>query len=305
MHMKKSLKVLSLAVLAVGGLGVAPAMAQNPNFTPGDLIMGFRATGGIGSTSTILADLGDTATVYRDATGSITNILNLGTVLSNTFGTGAGNAIEWYERTDLLFGLAGTWSNSNPPSSLQNGDPESTLYISKSRTAVGANEFLKNSTINAPSLGNTSAAANAMISMQQVLETQYSNGTEVIPTSLANTWDEYNPMTGATQNTAWGGAFTGGIQQAFSVGNRGTYSVGIAEGALDLYRVSLAENGDVPGGYVSSTANRAGEFQGTIVIAQSGAVSFNAASVPEPTSAMLLGITGLVGVIARRRRSIA
>ena len=264
--------------------------------------MGFRATGGTGSGSTILANLGDTANMFRDATVSLTNIVNLGSLLDATYGIGAGNAIAWYERTDLLFGLAGTWSNGNPPSTLRNLDPESTLYISKSRVTVG-NEALKNSTINTPSAGNTSAAANAMVGLQQVLETQFATGTAVIPTSTANTWEDFNPMTGTTQNTAWSGAFTGGVQQAFSVGSRGTYSIGTAEGALDLFRVSLADNGEVAGGYNSSTAVRVGEFQGTVIIDQSGNVGFNV--VPEPSSALLVGLTGLVGGLVRRRRSIA
>ena len=304
--MNQKTTYMALAVAVAGVITGASAQAQNPNFTPGDLILGFRATGGVGSSTVIEAALGNTATVFRDATTNLVNIVNIGTLLDNTYGIGAGNAIAWFERTDLLFGAAGVWSNSNPVSELQNGDPEQTIYATKARALVGGNEFAKNSTFTTISSGtNLTAAANNMVGMNQAVETTSSTAVTAFATSQANTWEDFNPMSGSTQQAAFGGAISGGVQQFFKVGDYGTYQVGIAEGALDLYRAGVANN-TLSGQYTSTALTRAGEFQGTIVIDNTGSVSFNVttAPVPEPTSAVLLG-SGLLGLIVRRRRSVA
>jgi len=80
------MKYLALTTLFVTGLAVAPAGAQNPNFALGDLLMGFQLRSGVGSDQTILVNLGDTATVFRDASSiNLINIANIGGQLYVTY----------------------------------------------------------------------------------------------------------------------------------------------------------------------------------------------------------------------------
>src|SRR5688572_10659398 len=153
--MKNLTKHLTLVALALSGLGVAPAVAQNANFANGDLILGFQSKGGTGADQTVLINLGNTATRFRNANTTNTNLfnfVNINSILDSTFGLGGGNTVPWYENTNLLFGAVGVWGNV-AEGNLQNQDPEQTIYVSKSRTsnALGlANESDKNSTLNTP-----------------------------------------------------------------------------------------------------------------------------------------------------------
>lgn len=300
--MTKASKALALAILAISGLAITPAIAQNPAFTPGDLLMGFQLRSGTGSDQTVLVDLGDTATLFRDGMGYNLNIANIGSLLNNTFGIGAGNALQWYDNPNLYFGLIATWDNANPSLNLQNGDPERTIYVSKSRLAGGV-EFVKNSTIaNVSSDGAMATASNNIVSLQQVLETGSLNGSVAIPTATANTWENYNAFSGANQSTAFG-AFTGGIQQGFLTGAYGTTfggGIGAVEGALDLYRFQPVN--DIAGQFNAGGAVRVGEFLGTVTINQTGQVSAVLTPVPEPTTAILGGF-GMLALFGRRRRA--
>lgn len=296
--MKHLTKLVPLAAAIATGMAVAPAQAQNPDYTPGDLVMGFQLRSGTGSDQTVLVRLPDTASVFRDGIGIQLNIVNVGTLLDSTFGLGAGNALPWYENPSLFFGLVGTWSNANPSTTLQNGDPERTLYVSKPRTSAGT-EGLANSTIaNVTSNTNMTTAANNIVALQQTLETGSLTGTLVKPTADANTWENFNPFSGANQGSAFA-AFTGGIQQAFGTGSYGAFSFGSVEGALDVYRFQAAN--DIPGQFGEAGALRTGSYEATVTIDNTGSISAILTPVPEPTTAILGGL-GLLGLLMRRRR---
>lgn len=296
--MTKNSRTLALAALAAGGIAVAPASAQNPTFDPGDLVMGFQLRSGTGSDQTVLVRLPDTATFFRDTGGISLNIVNVGALLDSTFGIGAGNALNWYENPALYFGLVGSWSNLTP-TSLDNGDPERTLYVSKSRTAVGTEGLASSTIANVSSNTNMANGANAIGTLQATLETGSLTGTLVKPTADANTWENFNPFTGANQAAAFGGAFTGGIQQPFAAGSFGTFSFGTVEGALDLYRFQAAN--DLPGQFGEGDPIRTGSFEATVTIDNTGSISAILTPVPEPSAAILGGL-GMLGLLSRRRR---
>jgi hypothetical protein len=302
--MTKTSKALALAALALGGIAVAPASAQNPNFTPGDLVMGFqlRVAGGTGSDQTVLIRLPDTANFFRDTGGIQLNIVNIGALLDSTFGIGAGNALNWYENPELYFGLVGTWS-STAPSALQNLDPQQTMYISKSRTAVGTEGLASSTIANVASNTLMGTASGQIVALQQTLETGSVSGTLVKPVADANTWENFNAFSGANQSTAFG-AFTGGIQQKFGAGSFGTFSYGAVEGALDLYRFQAANdiNDGVNDQFGFGAPNRTGSYEATVTIDSTGNVSAILTPVPEPSAAILGGL-GMLGLLGRRRRA--
>jgi len=114
----------SLACLSIGLSSVA--LATPPAFSAGDLLMGFRATGGTGASNSYVVNLGPAST-YRDATSAITvNISDIKTDLDTVYGA-------WYTRTDVLWGIACSPSNT----AVVNTDPVSTVYLSKLQNTAG------------------------------------------------------------------------------------------------------------------------------------------------------------------------
>jgi hypothetical protein len=277
----------ALAAFAVAGTTTSKAATYNI----GDLLIGFVATGGTGADTTLIANLGVTTT-YRDQTTDSINFINIGTQLANTFNTPGGAA--WYDRTDLYVSLLGVRSSSNTSSSIVNGDPARTLYASQPRTAVGT-EGTSNSSI--PTItgdGAYTSVAVAMLAVSNRFKTSATDSALTMPDSLANTIDEF---TGG--NVSYG-AYQSRVDQAFTATTWGTIGLaGTVEAALDLYR-NQARN-DIAGQTGFGEPVGPGTFEGTFTINQSGQVSFLAA-VPEPGSALMLGLAG-IGSLLRRRRA--
>lgn len=295
-------KFIALATAVASVIAGASAQAQNANFANGDLILGFQAKAGTGSDTNVLVNLGNTATVFRNASTNnlnLDNIVNVNAILTATFGA------NWWDNTNLLFGAAGVWSNVIE-ATLQNGDPEQSIYMSKARTANAfgfANEDVKNSTLNTPNASSHTGASNNIMALNGAFETQPTASQVAILNTVANTWEDYNVTSGGfVQSTAFT-AYTGGIQQRFGAGSYGTFAThGAVEGALDLYRAQ-GQN-DVSGQFDEGGALRVPQFQGILTIDNAGNVDFITSAVPEPSSALLLGAASLIGLAIRRRRTV-
>ena len=225
------------------------ANAQTPAYTNGDLLLGFRATGGMGSTQTYLVNIGQAST-YRDATGPITlnSIGNIGTDLAATYGA------NWFDRSDLFWGIAGGITPAVA------SDNNNTLYATREQTPFGSPTTpwdrrsnsqqsstntqiagLKNSFVS----GNYSVTANSSIS-------------SIIPTSDANSWEDFND--GILSFGAW----NGGIEGTFANSSEGT--------ALELHRMAS-----------SSTPGLPGTHEGTFTINDSGVITFTPAASNQAT----------------------
>ena len=302
--MNQKSKFIALATAVASVIAGASAQAQNPNFANGDLILGFQSKAGTGSDTNVMVNLGNTATVFRNAnTNSINldNIVNVNAILTSTFGAG------WFDNTNILWGAAGVWGNVNE-GNLQNGDPEQSIYMTKSRTAIGANEEIANSTVTTPSASNQTAASNNIIALNNTFESQAGSPSQfsLLNSSSSNDWESFNVTNGAFSQSNAFTAFVGGTQQRFGAGSYGTSnatgSPEAIEGALDLYR-SQGQN-NVSGQFAEGDTLRVGRFQGILTIDNAGNVDFLTTVVPEPSSALLLGAASIIGLGIRRRRTV-
>ena len=288
--------ILSTAVLAAAGvaLSASSAMAQNLNYAPGDIVLFFQQFGG---SNTVALNVG-AATTFRDTTSNILNIANIGAQLSNgTTGFGA----SWYDSTSLWWGAAGVFNNSTSSSTVTNGDPGRTLYVSRNRNLVGTEGTASSTPWSVGSNTDMTTVANGIIGQNNRMETQSVTAILVEPTSTSNI-DQQNLFNiSGTPTNSFSVLASGGVQGDFGAGSFGSFGGLTAEGALDLYRI-LAVN---PSGTVETGTVRAGQFQGTFVIEQDGDVSYivtDVVPVPEPAT-MVAGLAlGAVATLTRRRR---
>ena len=309
-HMSKKPQLRrTLAAMAVPTLFAAlPAGAANSFYAPGDLVLYFQKEG---STNTIYANLGNAANLYRGATSGIggndhtltrTNILNLNTTLTSAFGAG------WASDTGIFAGLAGVYSNSTG-TTLTNGDPGRTLYVSAARSSmntagIGVADSTSYDMILA---GNTAltTAANGIIQQNNAFENNYDALVTISLTDVSQI-DNQNPVSGGLQGNAFNNTFGGGVQQKGTAGDLGAVDgVGNIEFALDLYRIlgRSSEGTAVGQTFVAGQVDgplRQGTFEGTVVISSTGGVSY---LVPEPSSLLMSGLAAGALVLRRRRNA--
>jgi hypothetical protein len=293
-HIKTMIKnILSTAVLAAAGvaLSASSAMAQNLNYAPGDIVLFFQQFGG---TNTVALNVG-AATTFRDTTSNILNIANIGSQLSNGT-TGFGSS--WYDLTNLWWGAAGVFNNSTSTTTVTNGDPGRTLYVSRDRNAVGTAGTASSTPWSVGSNTDMTTAANGIIAQNNRMETQSLTTTLVEVTGTSNIDQQHLFNIGGTPTSSFSVLASGGVQGDFGAGSFGTLGGVTAEGALDLYRIHAVS----PAGTVEAGTNRLGQFQGTFVIEQDGDLSYIVTPVPEPAT-MVAGLAlGAVATLTRRRR---
>lgn len=269
-----------LTMLVMAGISAVafPANAAT-TYAPGDLLLGFRATGGTGSTSSLVVNLGP-ATALRDNTGS-TALIDISAALTATYGAG------WENRTDLSFGFAGVFSSATIGSTVTNGDPRQAVYLSADNT-TGAIGVQGSSSVTLAGSGAMTTFASAVASygasFQAFGGATFNGGlAAALDTATANTWED----------------FTSGSSDFSTGSNTVEGTVGTAQGRiLDLYRILGVTTGANPPGPL-----RTGTWEGTISLGTDGVVSFDAtvAAVPEPSRALLAGF-GLMSLMLRRRR---
>jgi hypothetical protein len=292
--LKTAFNKAALAALALIGFAAAPAGAQNnPNYAPGDILLFFQQFGG---TQTVMVNLG-AATTYRDATANIMNIVNIGSTLSGTVGSGgAGYGATWYDDPTIFWGLAGVRSNSTSGTTVTDGDPGRTLYVSRERASLGTEGVVGATPWTVGTDGAMTTAANSIIQQVNRMETASVTTTLIEGTASSNIDGQnlFNIL--GTPTSSYGTFTSGGVQGDFGPGLLGTFGGVAAEAGLDLFRLLAVS----PAGTVEPGTLRTGQYQGTFVIEQDGDVSY-IAPVPEPSTFALLAGSAIFGLIRRRR----
>ena len=290
--LKTAFNKAALAALALIGFAAAPAGAQNPNYAPGDILLFFQQFGG---TQTVMVNLG-AATTYRDATANLLNIVNISGALTGATPGGAAFGATWYDDPTLFWGLAGVFNNSTSSTTVTNGDPGRTLYVSRNRNLVGTEGTASSTPWSVGSNSDMTTVANGIIGQNNRMETQSVTAILVEPTSTSNI-DQQNLFNiSGTPTNSFSVLASGGVQGAFGPGSLGTFGGVAAEAGLDLYRILAVS----PTGTVEPGTLRTGQYQGTFVIEQDGDVSY-IAPVPEPSTFALLAGSAIFGLIRRRR----
>lgn len=263
-----------LTMLVVAGISVAALPANAATFVAGDLLLGFRATGGTGSTSNLVVNLGQADTVYRDATSGIANVADLGAILTSTYGS------DWATRSDLSWGIVGVRDASGIGAAVVDGDPKRTSYISAAQTTYSPGTQ-QSSAWNVPGSTGRGDIATAINDLQVAYAAASGTSLAVLDGTAANSWTDQI----VTDNN-----FKVGASIEASSAN------GIDATGLDLYRILNTTTGASPTGTVG-----VGSYEGTFTISSSGVVGFSVGAVPEPSRALLAGL-GLGGLLLRRRR---
>lgn len=289
------IKTKIIALLALAGLGLAGTSAKAATVSyatnTGDLLLGFRATGGQGATQTYLVNLG-AASAYRDyaagdpVTSFIVNTTAIGTgptFDSNIIGNiGADLAAvfgaNWYERADVLWSVAAA---TQQITGTINGDPLKTIYASKAEQTFGTVETAW-SRDSATAQGTPNSKIQTMgLAYNGDTSTANSNYGVIYNHSDINSYEDFQPGGSSSTATAAYSFFAGGVE--------GNFGGGSANAALDLFRMQ--------------TGTGLGTYEGSFTITDSGQLSFGVAAVaPEPSRALLVAM-GACGLVLRRRRS--
>jgi MYXO-CTERM domain-containing protein len=268
-----------LTMLVVAGISIAAIPAKAASFVAGDVLLGFQASGGTGSTTNVIVDLGPATALRDDFTNgtSVASLASIGAVLTSTYGS------NWATRSDLSWGAVANRIADGIGSSVVNGDPKGANYVTIAQSITNPGTQMSSAPTES---GKTSGQA--ISGDIQSLNSTFSNASGTQGGSIA-----IDSSTGTT----WSSQIT---DNNFKLGTPIQATGGIASSGLDLYRILSTVTGASPTGPAFT-----GTYQGTFTVNSAGTVGFTttATAAPEPSRALLAAL-GLGGLLLRRRRQL-
>lgn len=249
--MKKT-HLLAAVGLSLLGLGLTAGPARAASYANNDLLLAFYATGGEGSTTSVVLDIGPAST-YRDATGQIF-ISSLGGDLVNAFGP------DWFTRSDVFWGVFGSTYDT-----AVGGDEAWTLYGGRAQSTIGTQATgFKRASIDTQSQPGTKIKdlgdAYALTGTVTGLAVGVNPAASIQDSSASNDFAEY-------QGNAGGTSF-GYFQSALA-----NFANGAAGSAVDLFRLTTQ----------TGAITDAGTYEGTFTVGTDGIVRFSTVPNPSPT----------------------
>ncbi len=231
MTIAKKLRQLAFAAMAIA----APAVSHALTYTDGDLILGFRATGGQGGTQCYEVNLGSaTQFVGVSAAFTVATGGNIAADLEAVFGA------DWKTRGDVFWSVSGTQYTAG------NGFTNRTMFASKAEVTAG--------TQSTPWARSTTSTQATPAGKMQALGLQYANGTQA---GTPGQTESTNSTTALIQDNGKQNSYaehmpgglqsTGGSAYAYFVsgglGIENTFANGTSSSVLDLYHIATGTNG--------------------------------------------------------------
>jgi hypothetical protein len=290
----------------VGGAALlAGATFASAAFNNGDLIMSFQATGGTGASQTVAANLG-AGYSFRDATGNALNVINLGSLLSSTYGA------SWYDRTDLYMTINGLRSAGGSPANqggpVVDGDARNATYMGYTRDNGAALTYTPFSM----TASQVRAAGSQLTTYNATVATALASVNQAtISTDTVNTIEDFTtPNSGGTRLANWV-SFNSAALTTFSSGTLFSVNGTAYQGAMTLQRLNAYDGttGALAGNVVvNGISAGTGSNEGFFAITSSGQVDY-IAPIPEPGTWAALAIfaagAGFAGWRKRRQAAVA
>jgi hypothetical protein len=282
-----------LTMFTMAGILVAASSVNAASIVNGDLLLGFRVTGGTGAGTDLIVRAGASgaagignAVTFRDATTNIATVVDVGAELAAIYGAG------WATRADLSWGVVGVRSaSSSGGGSAGNGQtPGRSPFIGIAQSS--SNPAVQSSA--APDLSGVAGLRTNASNAINAINVAFTAGTDTGTSAAEAIHLSSSALGGYTEQQA--GFFT------LAGGTEVSDAQGIDNSGLDLYWITNSNTGAQDNGAAVTSTVGQGIYQGSFQISDAGVVSFNVTAVPEPSRALLAGL-GLAGIAFRRRRS--